>query len=319
MVRIAGTWLLALPALVVGLLACGSSTQRAGFDGNPPPDGGSSGSSGDSTSGGFKNDSGTKPLTDGCSDEAKLVYVLSLEGDLYSFAPAAKQFTKVGPLNCKSGGKTFLPISMAVDRKAVAWVNMRDTDPFAGGGDIMFQVDTVTAACTATKITGSMGGMGFSTDQGTTDQETLYVIGQGNTPGKGALVKVDFAQQKLVPLSDLKEQTDLELTGTGDGRLYGFLISSPLALAAVDKGTSAFSNRVTLAQVEKPQAPMFAFTFWGGDFYFYTATSTSAAKTTNVTRYRPSDGSVDTAYMKGIGFHIVGAGVSTCAPTSLPK
>jgi hypothetical protein len=65
--------------------------------------------------------------------------------------------------------------------------------------------------------------------------------------------------------------------------------------------------------------PMFAFSFWGGDFYFYTATSTAANKTTNVTRYSPKDGAIDKAYMQNIGFHIVGAGVSTCAPTTQPK
>jgi hypothetical protein len=94
------------------------------------------------------------------------------------------------------------------------------------------------------------------------------------------------------------------------------LQSVPLQLAAVDKTTSAFSDKVTLDQVPKPTAPMFAFSFWGGDFYFYTATSTSASKTTTVARYRPSDKSLDTSYMTSIGFHIVGAGVSTCAPTS---
>jgi hypothetical protein len=35
-----------------------------------------------------------------------------------------------------------------------------------------------------------------------------------------------------------------------------------------------------------------------------------------VSRYRPSDKSLDAAYMTNIGFHIVGAGVSTCAPTT---
>jgi len=161
--------------------------------------------------------------------------------------------------------------------------------------------------------------MGFSTDDGSKDKETLFAI--GSTSGlKGELLRVDFAKQELVTVSELKDQqADLELTGTGDGRLYGFLIANPLALAKVDKATTAYSDRVTLTGVERPAAPMFAFSFWGGDFYFYTATSQSASKTTNVSRYTPSDGKVDTAYMQNIGFHIVGAGVSTCAPTTQPK
>lgn len=320
MSRVVRTCLLGLPAVVgLAVVACSSSSTRAGFDpaAEAPGSSGSSGSSGDNTSGGFGGDSGVPSNTDGCSDAAKLVYVLSLEGDLYSFAPADKKFTKVGPLSCKSGNKTFIPISMAVDRNAVAWVNMREDSLFPTE-DLMFKVDTTNAACSPTGIRGSMGGMGFSTNAGTTDKETLFVIGAGSGLG-GGLVRVDFATEKFVPVADLTENVDLELTGTGDGRLYAFLQDDPLTLAAMDKTTAVYSDKVQLSQIPKPQAPMFAFSFWGGDFYFYTATDTSASKTTNVARYRPSDKSMDTSYMTSIGFHIVGAGVSTCAPTAAPK
>jgi len=319
MFRTVRLFLLGLPA-VVGLaaIACSSSTPRAGFNDTPTPADTTSSSGASGNSSGFVGgDSGPPTNADGCSDAAKLVYVLSLEGDLYSFAPADKKFVKVGPLNCTSGGKSFGTVSMAVDREAVAWVNMRDELSITGES-LMFKVDTKTAACTETNIRGSWGGMGFSTNAGTTDKETLFVIGQGSALN-GALLMVDFDKEKIVPVSDLKEQVDLELTGTGDGRLYGFLQSNPLAIAAVDKSTAAFSKRTPLTGVSQPMAPMFAFSFWGGDFYVYTATSTSPSKTTTVARQRPSDGSIDTAYMTDIGFHIVGAGVSTCAPTSAPK
>jgi hypothetical protein len=78
------------------------------------------------------------------------VYVLSLEGDLHSFAPADKKFTKVGPLDCRFGNTTYLPISMAVDRQAVAWVNMRYDGIFATESRI-FKVDTKTAECTVVR------------------------------------------------------------------------------------------------------------------------------------------------------------------------
>jgi len=319
MLRFVRTSLLALP-VVVGLaaVACSSSTTRTGFEPAPADStsGGTSGTSGN-TSGFVGGDSGVPATGDGCTDAARLVYVLSLEGDLYSFAPADKKFTKVGALNCTSGGKTFTTVSMAVDRNAVAWVNMRDQLSFTGES-LMFNVDTKTAACTPTNIKGSWGGMGFSTNAGSTDQETLFLIGAGSGLN-GALLSVDFAAEKIVQVADLKEQVDLELTGTGDGRLYGFLQSDPLAIAQVDKTTAAFSNKAPLATVPQPQPPMFAFSFWGGDFYVYTATDTSPSKTTNVARYRPSDKSLDAAYMTNIGFHIVGAGVSTCAPTASPK
>jgi hypothetical protein len=306
------SWPLGFVGLVgLALIACGSSTSRSGFG---TDDGGASSSGGSSSgSSGFVASDAGPSNTDGCSDAAKLVYVLSLEGDLYSFAPADKKFTKVGPLTCLQGG--LETISMAVDRNAIAWVNLRD----GLSGDTLYKVDTKDASCTPSQITGNFGGMGFSTNAGSTDQETLFIVSNGVTPGAAGIDRVDFAAQKVVPIGDLTEQVDLELTGTGDGRLYGFLIDSPLAIAQVDKSTLVYSNRKTLPTVQTPQAPMFAFSFWGGDFYVYTATSTSASKTTDVARYRPSDGSVDPSYMTNIGFHIVGAGVSTCAPTVSPN
>ncbi len=310
------TSVLSLPVVTLAFVACSSTASRSSFDAPAPAADGGAGSSG-GTFGTGTTDAASNQS--GCAEAAKLVYVLSLEGDLHSFAPAAKKFTKIGALNCRLGAKRFIPISMAVDRKAVAWVNMREDAGVGIGEDTIFKVDTATASCVPTSIRGSMGGMGFSTNDAATDQESLYVIGEGSTPLRAALVKVDLVKQQLLPVADLKESVDLELTGTGDGRLFGFLISSPLALAQVDKATSAFSDRVSLTKLETPQAPMFAFSFWGGDFYFYTATGTGASTTTNVTRYRPSDRSLDTSYMRGIGFHIVGAGVSTCAPTVAPK
>lgn len=307
-----------LPAAVVGSLAfgafaCSSSSSRNAF-GTDSPDGGPGTGSG----------TGFSPTTDagganedGCSDEAKLVYVLSIEGDLYSFAPADKKFTKVGPLDCASGNEDLVPISMAVDRDAVAWVNLRGT--LSGGLSELYKVDTKTAKCTKSGITGLIGGMGFSTDANDSKSETLFVIGEGQNVGNPGLSRVDFAKKQIVKVHDFDDFVDLELTGTGDGRLYGFLTGNPLVVAQVDKTTSAVSDNVPLTNVDKPLGVMYAFSFWGGDFYVYTATSETPAKTSTVSRYRPSDGSIDNKYMTQIGFHIVGAGVSTCAPVSSPK
>ena len=90
-------------------------------------------------------------------------------------------------------------------------------------------------------------------------------------------------------------------------------------MAELNKATGAILSSKKLAAVETPSA--WAFSFWGGDFYLYTAPDPllEPDRTTNVTRYRPSDGSVDAAYMVNIGFRIAGAGVSTCAPLEPPK
>ena len=210
MVRSARSVLFVLPGIVgLVLIAC-SDSGREGFKDAPAgtSSSGSSGTSGATASGGFGGDAAPPSNTDGCSEEAKLVYVLSLEGDLYSFAPAAKKFTKVGPLDCKSGSASFSPVSMAVDRNAVAWVNMRESSIFGGGETTLFKVDTKTAKCTPTPIKGTIGGMGFSTNEGTTDKETLFVIGAGSGLGP-ALITVDFAQEKLVPVADLQQPLSL--------------------------------------------------------------------------------------------------------------
>jgi hypothetical protein len=67
-----------------------------------------------------------------------------------------------------------------------------------------------------------------------------------------------------------------------------------------------------------------AFSFYGGDFYIYTHSSGSgggpprAGGGSDVTRYSPVTGAIDIVKPK-IGFKIVGAGVSTCAPTTSPR
>lgn len=307
-----------------GPTACSSSDRdfsSSSNDAGGPSPGSTTTDEGGAT-GNFVPTDHSDAASDGCSDEARLVYVLSLEGDLYSFAPADKKFTKVGPLTCPEiAGLT--PISMAVGRDAVAWVNMRDTsNPFdLTPTGTLFKVDVKTGKCSPSAVKGNIGGMGFSVDAPSKTDETLYIVGGPNFTSSG-LARVDLKAQKIITIGKLPnfgQPTDLELTGTGDGKLYSLLVAQPMGLSEVNKTSAQFATPANLSQVEEPQSPMFAFSFWGGDFYIYTATDTSPTKTTNVTRYRPSDGSVNTTYMTNIGFHIVGAGVSTCAPTSPPK
>ncbi len=56
----------------------------------------------------------------------------------------------------------------------------------------------------------------------------------------------------------------------------------------------------------------YAFSFWGGDFYFYTAPTDQ----TIVTHLSSATGTTTNA--SPLTFTIVGAGVSTCAPTVPP-
>jgi hypothetical protein len=261
----------------------------------------------------------------GCSEAAKLIYVLSDANDLYSFQPQLKDFKKIGPLGCQT---SMQPNSMAIDRNAVAWVNYVETDGFGDTGGALFKVSTADASCEATNIKLPVNwyrlGMGFATDTADGTSETLYIAGTGdplggNGPGLG---KIDFATGTVIPVGqftgDLSGK-NAELTGTGDAKLFGFFTTTPVEVAELDKMTGAVVSSTELPTVETPFA--WAFSFWGGDFYLYTAPDPIAYpnRTSNVTHYVPADGTADTIYMTNVGFRIVGAGVSTCAPVEPPK
>ncbi|WP_437825893.1 hypothetical protein [Sorangium sp. So ce1153] len=289
--------------------------------GTPGGDSGSGAGGDDGTfgagagTGGSGAGSGGEDTEKGCIERASFVYVLSQDNELYSFRPDRKEFTRIGVLGCQTD---MQPNSMAVDRDAVAWVNYVYGDDSEG---TLFKVSTEDASCEPTGTSLSEGwarlGMGFSSDLSRPDAEELFVAGTTSTPGIG-LGKIDGTS--VTPVGEFSGSLrgeSAELTGTGDGRLFGFFTTSPVQLAEIDKETGEIIEATPLPGIETPSA--WAFTFWGGDFYFYTAPGNSPSRTTNVSRYRPSDGSIDTAYMTNIGFRIVGAGVSTCAPVEQPR
>jgi hypothetical protein len=84
-------------------------------------------------------------------------------------------------------------------------------------------------------------------------------------------------------------------------------------IAPIDRATAATSTPISLRGVQCPWA--FAFSFWGGDFYLYTSSPDSDS---SVAHFTSADGTLDTNYVADAGFTIVGAGASTCAPTTPP-
>jgi hypothetical protein len=219
------------------------------------------------------------------------------------------------------------PNSMAIDRDANAYVNYVESDGGEDTAGAIFKVSTVDASCQPTNISLGSGwyrlGMGFSTDATDAISETLFITGTGNSgaasPGLG---RIDFATGEVVPIGAFTgtlKGKDAELTGTGAAQLFGFFTTTPVQVAEIDKASGAIVTAKSLPTVETPSA--WAFSFWGGAFYLYTAPSPIAQpdRTTNVTHHVFPDGPTDTAYMENIGFRIVGAGVSTCAPVEPPK
>ncbi|HEY3821094.1 MAG TPA: hypothetical protein VGL81_28210 [Polyangiaceae bacterium] len=314
--------------VVAAAIACGGTSSKE--NGFASLDGGGSGSSGSGgsgssgsgssggSSGGLLGDGGGGSSSGGsnCTGQAAdFVYVLSAENDLYSFAPDKKLFTKIGPLGCTT---PLSPNSMAVDRNATAYVNYVADDDSTGQ---IFQVSTTDASCTGPLMTLPSGwervGMGYSTDNAGSTTETLYVAGVGGGMGLGLL---DFGIKTVGPIGPFTGSLagqNAELTGTGAGTLFGFFTSSPVEVAQIDKANGSTMTPVPMTGVKVPND--WAFSFWGGHFYLYTSQGQGSGNGSNVTDYDPVGGTVNTMFMTAIGFDIVGAGVSTCAPTTAPQ
>jgi hypothetical protein len=327
------------------VVACGSRTGLL-VPGDDVP--GSPGSSGDDDSGstpfgddgGSADDRSVEPMRDAlppldvtvphdafnnCPDAgATFIYVVTEEFELMSFYPPTGAFTAIGALNCpvasNGSGPAFTPFSMAVDKTGVAYVVYNDGE--------LFRVSTATAACQPTSFaSGQRGftptfGMGFSQD--TTDTgETLFVAsGGGNDAATPRLASISTSNFALRIVGNLSPAIDSpELTGTGAGDLFGFYATSGAtpcdnittgtcpdsAIGQIDKTTGRVTNQAVL--FGRAQGTAWAFAFWGGDFYTFTAPSSAG---TIVTRFDPTDGSAVVVAQRSD--RIVGAGVSTCAP-----
>ena len=252
---------------------------------------------------------------DGCSDAAKLVYVVDENNTFSQFDPMTKTFHDLGTLNCPaSGGAT--PFSMGVDRNAAAWVLFSDGE--------LFHVDTTSSAltCTATGWHSSNGltqfGMGFSTDSAGGSTDTLFVAGGASITGanNSTLAKLDtsaFTAQTVGSVTGWPE-----LTGNSNAELWGWFPSDETGsttprVEQIDKTSGAPIKTYMLSSLTgMPEA--WAFAFWGGDYWIFLAKDFDVSTTV----YQ-IDGATGT--IKGMTptstRMIVGAGVSTCAPTQV--
>src|SRR5262249_13459071 len=140
----------------------------------------------------------------------------------------------------------------------------------------------------------------FSTDAG--GGETLYTATAGNdeyvsggnvdiTSSHAGLATIALPSFSLSIIGDYTSglaEAQCALAGTGDGRLFGWCpyssdAGSGTALAQIDKATGATPSPIPLT-VNVGAA--FAFSFWGGDFWFFAAQGFDQPST--ITRYRYS-------------------------------
>ena len=308
MMQMTRLWSCLLLPCLLSAAACSSSSSGSRFGASGEDAGSSTPADGGP---GFDLGADGSHSSDGCSDAARLVYLFTSDGKIHSLNPKTKALSYLSLLSCKSS-IVSVPNSMAVDRDAVAWVNYSD-------GKI-YRVQTSTGACISTAFAapgwGRMG-MGFSTE-GTTKNETLYISDVEGLNGRG-LASVGLPTMTLTSIGgfgpDVSGLTP-ELTGTGDGRLFGFSVSGgnvPAKLGQIDKSIGSASNVVSLSDIRNVTA--WAFSFWGGDFYLYHSSSSASTATSRVTRYSPSSATSE-IYINDLGIRVVGAGVSTCAPTT---
>jgi len=271
------------------LVACGPGPRDTGDDTAPD-------ASGDGAAGANE-----------CANGTELVYVIDqFNKRLSQFNPMTKTFNDLGSLTCAAQlGAT--PFSMSVDRTGNAWVL------FSSGELFKVAISGLTCTKTAWASPNSLKvfGMGFSTDVAGGDTESLY-IGGGLTQTQTSftLARLDTTSMSATPIGTHPQLP--EMTGTGNAELWGFFAdtTSP-RVVKFDKTTGA-------AVTTYPQPTLagtntgYAFAHWGGDFWVFLIKNNEPA--TTVYQVDGMTGAIKST-TPTTGRTIVGAGVSTCAPT----
>ena len=250
-----------------------------------------------------------------CAPDNDDIYVLSDTGTIWSFDPTTYEFTFITDVVCGGMSNTF---SMGVSRKGRAWIEYQNGD--------LYTVDLKDPGSPC-KDPGFVNddplfpnfGMAFVSNSADDKCDRIYGNHyNGVAMGKDAseFFSVDPVTLGLVQLG--KSDYGLaEVTGTGDGRAFLFAGPDPADLVEVDKATGDTIATIPLPGVKTGGG--FAFAFFAGDFYFFTdAESDMTSEVTHID-YDDSDNNgkqdikqvVDNAPIS-----IVGAGVSTCAPTA---
>lgn len=325
---------IALAALGIALpMACGSRTglpdrasadastgQDAGFDHSVPPVDASEDQDAADADDGDGNVVFKDVKFDGlapCDPNALFVYLVTEESTLYRYDPSKGTLFNVGKLDCPTNGS---PFSMGVSRSGIAYILHRPLSPTGSNPPgQLYAASVETAACVATEfVPGQQGfglfGMGFALDDDGMG-ETLYVAA-GSQPanqvnGLGSIDLTTYGLDFVGPFMAAPGDR-MELTSSDDGSLYGYFVDSNStgggSVVSIDKHTGAILDVVPVSV--QGDASAFAFAYWGGDFYIFTAPLNGK---TTITRYRPTDGTLKV--VGSVPQAVVGAGVSTCTPS----
>jgi hypothetical protein len=240
-----------------------------------------------------------------CSEAAKLIYLVDSSNNFLSFDPRklpGDPFKVLGKLDCPNYGS---PFSMSVDREGFAWVVYQD------GG--LYKVSITDVKCKSTGfVRGSAGsstfGMGFATDEAGGKTEKLYVASEYNN--QLWWIDTEHGVPTAASIGSLPSaQRNPELTGTSEGKLFGFYPdSSDPFVQEIDRKTAAGVGQKYPLGVPLGQVNAWAFAQWGGTFYIFVTGSDNTVRAIDrkTGEYR--------MVMESTPYRVTGAGVSTCAP-----
>ncbi len=292
-------------------------TNGASNGANAEPNGSTNATPNGTPNGGTNNDD--TDINANCPPEARPVYVVeadeldpSAQGKLVRFDPQDQAFTEIGQLSCPAE-LDATPFSMSVDRDGVAWV-------LYSSGEL-FEVSTTDASCEATTFErGQSGydvfGMGFVLNQPGNPDETLYVAG-GSGPGSGLPPRIGYISFPGLTLTDVTEIAGWpEMSGTAEAELWAFFpdpVEGSARVSLLVPASGEETEQIPVDSVITGSPNAWAFAHWGGRFYLFYKSQSDPS--TNVFEVR-QDGSVE-EIISDTGRYIVGAGVSTCAPTTI--
>jgi hypothetical protein len=246
-----------------------------------------------------------------CSDNARWIYLVDSTNHFLRFEPDTNTITSIGLLACPSSGS---PFSMGVSRDATAYVLYSDHS--------IYSVSTADASCTTSGwVPNAMGfeqfGMGFVSNSAGSTDETLFIAGgaaAGIGSGLSNMGSVQLADWSVMRFGTLDGSP--ELTGNGNAELWGFFPdASPMSVRQLDKTNGATIQQFDVSAIDTsflPTPSAWAFAFWGGRYYIFYQGALDTS--TNIWRLTPDTGAIEPVMMS-IGYRVVGAGVSTCAPT----
>jgi hypothetical protein len=196
----------------------------------------------------------------------------------------------------------------------------------------LFNVSLTTAACTAAGNTVGAGGMnlfgmGFSTDAVGGMTEKLFLVGGNDDPAATPrkLGYDDTHGGNLVPTNVgnvAGGDFSPELTGTNEAKLFGFFpnLATVAYVQEIDKTTAVTTGMKWNLGTTGLGANIndWAFAQWGGVFYVFVTTSDAGGGNRNST-VRSIDRATSTykVELQNVQYFIDGAGVSTCAPTTI--